>query len=177
MVANRKSEWVIMIAVTIIICVVRYNWTLEKYVGHLLNMPQGEAPGGGPGDDRPFWFLRRDFLDGICAATGMLLATVLVAVTSSFNRRASFQAFFMAWIWCMPGTLRGLIIWWRCPHLMDPQRAVSAWATFDQWINDPLIAIAMWGSLLFALAIVLAFRRHFRWEPPQRPTASTAAAT
>jgi hypothetical protein len=172
MMTSRKSDWVIMIALTVIICL-RYNGTFEDYVGHLLNVPQGDAPGGGP----PFWFLRRDFLDGICAATAMFLATLLVAVTWKLNRRTSFQAFFMAWIWCMPGTLRGLIIWWRCPHLMDPQRAVSPWATSEQLLNDPLIAIAMGGSAFIALATVFAFRKQFRAELPQQPTASTAAAS
>jgi hypothetical protein len=74
----------------------------------------------------------------------------------------------------MPGTLRGLIIWWRCPNLMDPQRAVSPWATFNQFLSDPMIEIAMWGSVLLALATLFIFRKRFGAE---QPTTTTAVAS
>ncbi len=152
--SSTKADWVIMIGVTLIGVLVRYNFAFEQFLMRTLRVPDGSAAGG-PGGDPPFYFLRRDAMDGVRAGIAMGLALVLVAATWKRYRRSSAMAFFMAWIWCMPGVVRGLIVWWRCPHLMDPTLAVSAWPTFDQWMGDPVPNAAMF--ITGALGLVWAF--------------------
>ena len=90
---------------------------------------------------------------------------------------ASSMAFFMAWIWCMPGLVRGLIIWWRCPHLMDPQRAVSAWPTFDAWMNDPLHWAAMFIALALGVGWAFLCRKSVNAQPPADSALPTAVGS
>jgi hypothetical protein len=66
----------------------------------------------------------------------------------------------------MPYAVRGLIIWWRCPHLMDPQRAVSAWPTSDAWIKDPLQWMAFLVTLVLGVGWGILFRKAFKTPPP-----------
>jgi hypothetical protein len=160
-----KSDWVILIGVTLIVVLV-HNFEFEKFLTRTLQFPDGDAPAGGPGDDRPFYFVRQHAMSGLCAGIAMCLALVLVAATWKRYRRASSLAFFLAWIWCMPYAVEGLIIWWRCPHLMDPRRAVSAWPTFNAWINDPLRWMAFLVTLVLGVGWGILFRKVFKTPPP-----------
>ncbi len=171
---STKADWVIMIGIMLIISLVRYDFAFQQFLSRTLEFPTGESPGGGPGDDRPFYFLRQDAMSGLCAGIAMCLALVLVAATWKRYRRASSMAFFMAWIWCMPGVVQGLIIWWRCPHLMDPQRAVSAWPTFDAWMHDPFPIAAFIITLALGAGWAYLFRKTVNAPPPSEPAQPTA---
>jgi hypothetical protein len=172
--SSTKADWIVMIGVTLIGAAVRYNFAFERFLTRSLGFPDGSVLGEGPGNNPPFYFLRLDAMDGLCAGIAMCLALVLVCATWKRYRRSSSMAFFMAWIWCMPGVVRGLIIWWRCPHLMDPQRAVSAWPTFDAWMNDPLPSVAMGITLLLGVGWAFLFRKSVN-PPPAEPALPTAA--
>jgi hypothetical protein len=175
--SSTKADWVIMISVTLIVAVVRYNFAFEQFLTRSFGFPDGSVLGEGPGNNPPFYFLRQDAMDGLCAGIAMGLALVLVAVTWKRYRRASSMAFFMAWIWCMPGLVRGLIIWWRCPHLMDPQRAVSAWPTFDAWMYDPLPTVAMFLTLVLGVGWAFLCRKSVNAQPPADSALPTAVGS
>jgi hypothetical protein len=171
-----KADWVILIGVTLIVVLV-HNFDFEKFLTRTLQFPDGDAPAGGSGDDRPFYSLRQDAMSGLCAGIAMCLALVLVAATWKHYRRSSTTAFFLAWIWCMPHVVQGLIIWWRCPHLMDPQRAVSAWPTFDAWMKDPLQWMAFFITLALGVGWALLFRKAVNAQPPADSALPTAVSS
>jgi hypothetical protein len=152
---NPRGEWVIGACLPILL--LRYNWTFQEYVTHLLHVPDGDAPGG----DAPFYFLRVQFVDGICAGVGMLLTLILVALTWKPYQKQSSMALFMGWIWCMPSVVTALMIYCRTSRLMDAQQAVSGWKTYDEWSHDRWAPF--WATLLTGLALHLYLRWRFGW--------------
>jgi hypothetical protein len=156
---SRKSDfkgcWVVAVLL-LIVYFVGSNWTFDEYVSHALGVPEDGAPGDAP----PFYFLRHDFVRGVCAGAALLLTLVLVALTWKQYQPYSGMALWMAWLWLMPPIVDALIIYWRCPHLMDARRAVSGWNTFHEYLDDPFRRAAYWVTALFAvpLALFLSWR-------------------
>jgi hypothetical protein len=156
-------------AVLLLILTLRWSDSLEEYVRHVLNVPDGDAPGNA---GEPFWFMRQKVVEGICAGTGMTLVIVLVALTWKHYRRYSSMALFFAWIWCMPWVADALVISCRSSHLMDARRAVSAWQTYDQFGSDPLRAFAKLGSGLLAVPLAFFFAKRYGWKQAKDATAA-----
>ncbi len=162
-----KGWWIW--APLMVILTLRWSESLQEYVIHVVNVPQGDAPGGAP-----FWSMRQKVVDGICAGTGMALSIVLVALTWKRYRRLSSIALVFAWIWCMPWVADALVISCRSSHLMDARRAVSAWKTSDEYRNDPLREAADWGTTLFALPLAFFFAKRYGWKQPAETTDARA---
>ncbi len=153
---NEKDDWVFFAGFLALIPT--FSWTFHEYVSHLLNVPSGSAPG----NDGPFYFLRQDVVRGICAATGMLLSLILVALTWKRFPKGSCNALWFAWLWTMPWAAVGLYAYCGSSHLMDPQTATAGWKTADEYVEDPIKPTAMLLMALVAVAMNLLFRR-YRW--------------
>jgi len=164
-----KGLWVLAVNL-LIFYFVGSNLTFQDYVSHTLGVPDV----GSPGDDPPFSFLRQHFVQGVCAGAAVLLNLVLVALTWKRYQLFSGMALWMTWLWLMPPIVDALIIYWRCPHLLDARNAVSGWNTFHEWLNDPLRRAAFWGTALFALP--LAGFVSWRWARKQSNDAGGATA-
>ena len=67
----------------------------------------------------------------------------------------------MGFLWKAPAIVESAIIYLRCPHFLDPARAVSAWPTFDDYNSDLVLKIAHWSVLLATLGIVYFTKPYF----------------
>lgn len=50
---------------------------------------------------------------------------------------------------------------------MDVQRARSGWATFEEYLHDPVKTVAFWATSLFALGIGSVLYRRNRVDTAQ----------
>ena len=157
---SEPEGWWILVVSLLIYAFVGTNWTFQQYVGHALAVPDTALPGDSP----PFYFIRHDFVRGVCAGIAALLSFVLVAATWKRFPHYSGIALFMSWLWLMPHVCDAWMIYWRCPHLLDAHKAASAWNTFDEYLNDPLRQAVKWGNLLFAVALAVVLSRRWREE-------------
>jgi hypothetical protein len=134
-----------------------FSWTYHDYLSRLLDVPGGDAPGA---SDGPFYFMRQDVIRGLCAATGMLLSLILVALTWKRFPKGSSTALWFGWLWSMPWVVDGLYTYCRSSHLMDPQRATAGWTTASAYIADPIRHTAMFLAMLVAVALGFLLRRY-----------------
>ncbi len=91
-VRSELRGWWILLVLVLIDAFVGTNWTFQQHVSHALGVPDTASPGDAP----PFYFIRQDFVRGICAGIGLLLSFVLVAVTWKRFRHYSGIALWMS---------------------------------------------------------------------------------
>jgi hypothetical protein len=170
-ICNNKDEWIPFLCLFTLIP--GFSWTYHEYLNQLLNVPRGDAPGG---NDAPFYFMLQDVVRGLCAATGMLLSLVVVALTWKRFPKGSRNALWFAWLWSMPWVASAFVTYCGSSHLMDAQRAISRWRTHDEYLYDPLREGATYGALLFAgvLAFLARRRNGSRNSIEASPSSSTA---
>lgn len=114
--------------------------------------------GGSPGDAPPWYFITRDFAQGVCSA-GALLLCVLVAV--AMWRWWPSYAGMLVWmplLFLGQDVARSWIIYQACPGLLDGQRTTSRWPTVKSYLFDHDIARAKILVLIgaFLLSFVLS---------------------
>lgn len=97
-----------MSAAFVITCL-HHSDALHEFVGGALGMPDV----GRPGENPPFYFIRRDFVDGICAGVAELLAFVLAAATWKRFRQESIFILWFTWLWLSPSISEACIISWK----------------------------------------------------------------
>ena len=153
-----KGVWVLALGL-LIGHFVSYNIAFSEFLSRLLNVPHNASPQDNP----PLYFLRQDVVAGLCFGAGMLLTVLLVAITWRRFQPYSFVTLWLAWLFCMPGIVKAASVYVRCPNLLDPRGAKSAWLTFEDYIHDPYLKGAMYGTM--AVGVVLAYvTRHSRWR-------------
>lgn len=118
--------------------------------------------GGSPGDAPPWYFITRDFADGICALGALLLSLLVAVVTWRWWPTYSSMMVWMSLISYGGDIAQSWIIHRACPGLLDGQRITSRWSTFDSYLNDPDISraqtlVGLCGILL-AIGLPLADR-------------------
>jgi len=123
-----------------------------------------------PGDDPPWYFMRQDFVHGVCAL-GVFLTTLAIAAVGW--KRFRFYAeltICMSITWQGGEIIRATIIYFSCPNFLYPT-AVSRWPTFDSYLDDP--AISLGRQLVQCAGSVLAFYlvfRRWRTKPAEEAT-------
>jgi hypothetical protein len=149
-----KGSWILVPQLLIIL--VAFNLTFEDYVRRTVGMPNV----GSPGDSPPFYYLREYCVQGVCAGVALLLALTLSGLTWRRYPLYSGMCLWMAWLWFMPRIVDAVIIYSRCSHLMDVQRAASGWNTLHEFLNDPFRRAAYWATVLptLPLALFLSWR-------------------
>ncbi len=157
--SETRGWWIFLISV-LIYAFIGTNLSFEQYVSKAMGVPDTALPGDSP----PFYFIREHFVRGVCAGVAVLLSFVLVAVTWKRFPHYSGITLWMSWLWLMPHVCEALMIYGRCPHLLDANKAASAWNTDDEFLNDPLRRAVEWGNLLFAVAMALVLSRWWRRE-------------
>ncbi len=94
-----------MIGVTLIGAAVRYNFAFEQFLTRSFGFPDGSVLGKGPDNDPPFYSCARMRWTGCVPGLRCVGARARWRDVEDY-RRSSSMAFFMAWIWCMPGVVR-----------------------------------------------------------------------
>ncbi len=143
------------------ILIAHLSGPMRNLVRAALAVPDAE----GPGVDPPFYFAREDFVDGICAGIAELLILVLVAVTRRRFRDESWTILFVGSLFFVPKYVESCIIYWRCPGVMGAGHGQCRWATFREFLHDPLREFGFYGTLLLLAAF---FSTVFKRKPRDR---------
>ena len=112
--------------------------------------------GGSPGDEPPWYFITRDFAEGICAAGALLLCLVVAAVSGRWWPDSSNMMIWMSTL-CHGGAIvQSLIIYLYCPGILDGRRVTERWHTFDSYLNDSGIWLGQVFVMIFAILLSFA---------------------
>ena len=136
---NYKGIWTLGLLL-LLVYFVGSNLEFDNYVCVQLGVP--EATG-----NSPLYFVRRDFVQGISNGLAAFLGMTLALATWRRCQPFSGWCLWMSWLWFMPKVVRAAIIYWQCPWVLDPNRAVSPWPTLHAYLYDPLGRAAFWATL------------------------------
>jgi hypothetical protein len=128
------------------------TYSISSYVGLRLSRDFRFGP---PGDERPWYFLRTDFLAGASLAVGMAICLVIAFLA---RKRYPANARVLAWmsiLWSGGSAWRAAVIWMGSHALMNPTLATTRWASFEAYFRDPVI----WAGQIAVLVGVLLFAR------------------
>lgn len=110
---------------------------------------------GPSGDERPWYFLRHDFVAGASLGVGL---AVCLAIAFLARKRYPVNASMLAWmsmLWSGGAAWKAAVIWYGSHDLLNPEIATTRWPTFEAYMGDSVIwagQCAVWiGALLFAL--------------------------
>lgn len=109
-----------------------------------------------PGDQVPWYFIRRDFVKGICYSVALLVTLVIAIGIAPWFPESSLMFAFFGLIWLGSGVWQAAVIQANCQDLMNPVKATTRWQTFDQFLHDPMIMYPPF-ILPFVLLIVLFY--------------------
>lgn len=142
-----RDVWILLAGVAIYIACGQASFFVQDRLGSSLD--------AGPGDDPPWYFLRRDFIYGACAAVGLLATLLLAAVT--WRRNPDFSCMIVACnlAFLIPPVVKLCVILLRTEHLFDAARATSEWPTFDSYLHDWSRRGAVIAGWLLATPIVI----------------------
>ena len=121
--------------------------------------------GNTPGQEPPWYFINRDFAEGICSAGALALSLICAASIWRWWPRSAITIVWMSLIWLGGDVAQGWIIFQHCPGLLEGHPSTTRWLTFDSYIGDPLIdgyrTVILLGSVLFSFVLPIV-DRHFR---------------
>lgn len=156
-----RGAWLMLFGV---LC---YSGSLELGLSLSQKYSLADYPGANP----PWYFIRQDAIQGAVALAGLALT---LAVAWMFRRKYPMYATMLAAlnVISMSGSAwRALVIFARCPHLMDPTRAVSAWPTFDAYLGDRVILAGQVAGWVAGMLIALWMPAWMRRARPDDPKA------
>ena len=118
--------------------------------------------GGSPGEEPPWYFITRDFAEGICASGALLLTLIVAVVTWRWWSSYSSMMVWMSLISYGGDIVRAWIIYQACPGIIDGQRITSRWLTLDSYLNDADISrahtLVRLSGILLAIGLPLVDR-------------------
>ena len=129
------------------------SFALQQPVMEWLSLTDGR-----PGQEPPWYFINRDFAEGICAAGALVLSLTVGVVVWRWWPIYAAMIIWMSLIWLGGHVAKAFIIFQHCPGLLDGQRNTTRWPDFESYINDPLIDGWQIGVILgsFLLSFVMA---------------------
>lgn len=96
-------------------------------------------PSDRPGDSPPWYFIRRDYIDGIVMG-GIGLLCILIGVLALRHFRIFAEMLIWQTLLSFGGSVwQTMIILLRSDHVMDRALASTTWQSFDAYIADPLL--------------------------------------
>ena len=116
-----------------------------------------QIPSDYPSGDPPWYFIRRDAIQGLCFLFYFLVC-LAIGVWASWRKVANgMTMIWFSFIWASHPIWMLCLILLKSDDIFDPGKARTSWPTFDSYLGDPL----RWGWLLVLLAvgIVVAISR------------------
>ena len=118
--------------------------------------------GGNPGEQPPWYFITRDFAEGICSLGALILSVVVAAITWRWWPSYSSMMVWMPLLWHGGHVAQSWIIYQSCPGLLYGQRSTTPWQTLDSYLHDAGIeraeTLIQWSAVILAAALPLADR-------------------
>ena len=116
------------------------------------------------GKNPPWYFIHRDFAEGVSSGIVLLIAWTLAVIFWRRFRPYSSMCIWMPWIWLGGKIANAIIIHRECPGLLDGGPATTSWQTFDSYLEDPEVAFfrtaVLWSGV--AMSLVLSWAEHRR---------------
>lgn len=126
-----------------------------------------QFPDDSPGDAPPWYFIRRDLIQGVCHATGLALTLIVLLPCLLYRPRwpRSMWAGMALWMAVLSHSVsiwQAVLIYFRTSHPMTPKIATSDWATFHEYNSDWLRSTGTVGCLLASLCLAVFVSRWSR---------------
>lgn len=134
----------------------RLVFELEPFIEKALGFPRAI-----PSVQSPWYFIRDDFVEGMAAIVGLVVFLLAAFAVLQLSRMYAWMLVWMGFLFHGDKIVRSAIIYARCTHFLDPTKAVSPWATSDDYLSDPGLAVAYWVALLSTLGLAYFTRRYF----------------
>jgi hypothetical protein len=109
----------------------------------------------GPGDAPPWYFIRHQFVDGVCKGVALLITLLLALMVVRWVPESSLTLAMFGLIWLGGEVWQSVVIMMNCQNLMDPVQATTRWKTFDDFLYDPIyryppfILLFIWVGLFY----------------------------
>jgi hypothetical protein len=152
--SNAERRGLIVFALLCLVLVIIHRLTLfyiQPYFLHALPLP----PALHIGDDPPWYYIHKHFIEGVAKLVGLVLSIAVCAAAWIFSRRYAWLAVCLSLISYGGYIAESAVIYFRCPNLFDASKAVSAWPTFNDFINDSGLEWAFHLGLLSGLLLLL----------------------
>ena len=140
--------------------------TFHDYVAGILDMPDVRMV-----SDPPFYWIRHDFIDGICAAVGLLVALAVSTMTWKYSPTFSHMMQWMSLHWLGSHVAESIYIWVQCDNLLT-EKATCPWPTFDAYRGDPFRWLVK--GIALAVALVYAVGGGWCWLRRHAPEQQTS---
>ena len=126
-------------------------YDLTFRVGFRLSESVKDYPGANP----PWYFIRRDAIDGACALVALAICLLIALLAwKRYPLYAPMTAAFSL-VWFGGRIWKFLVISMYTHHLHQPDRTTTRWPTFHSYLGDPLIIAGELGAFVLAFAIFL----------------------
>ncbi|HSS76496.1 MAG TPA: hypothetical protein VLV54_07085 [Thermoanaerobaculia bacterium] len=127
------------------------TYGLSGYVGLRLSEDFQFGP---PGDERPWYFLRNDFVAGASLAGGLAVCLVIAFLAQNRYPANANALLWLSILWSGGAAWKATVIWMGSKDLMNPALATTRWPNSKAYFGDPVIwagQILVWGGvILFA---------------------------
>lgn len=134
---------------------------LGVYLGERFHFPSDSV-----GGDPPWYFIRRDAIEGLCYIPILVICVTLGAIAIQKKIEGGWTLIGMGVLLSASHLWQLGLIYLRSDHIFDPVEARTSWPDFESYLGDPL----HWGwvYILLPAAIVIAARRFLknRVNPP-----------
>jgi hypothetical protein len=104
-----------------------------------------------PGDAPPWYFIRKDAIQGLCLLAYFLTCLSIGVVAMRKKVEGGAMLIWFSLIWALAPIWQMMIIFLKSDHVFDPANARTSWPTHDSYLSDP----HRWGWLLIGAAFVL----------------------
>lgn len=112
-----------------------------------------------PGSNPPYYFLQKDFIKGICSLVGLGLSVLLGFLVYKRNLTEGMRIIFLSFVFYGVHVWTLIMIFFRTRNLFSIERAYSSWATFDDYLYDPVL-IGGWVFIFFVVIILGYFLKN-----------------
>lgn len=121
--------------------------------------------GHSPAEDVPWYFLTQDLAGGICSLGALVLSLLIAAISWRKWRDYAEMITWMSLVYHGGNILKGLVILYYCPGLLEGQRNTTRYLTFDSYISDWLIrGVTLLTPLVVVIVSIALMRRRKQRE-------------
>ena len=105
----------------------------------------------------PWYFIRQDFIQGMCDAVALLFCVTLGLVTLERHRVMASMTIWMSILWLGGKVWQMIVIFFRSDYVLHRRLARTQWTTFESYLYDPLIWKGRLGVCMVAVVIAGLF--------------------
>ena len=110
-----------------------------------------------PGDNPPWYFIQRDFFNGITMVLYLILCVAIGLIFElKYQDKQGLYIIGFSLLWASYKIWDVILILFKTQNIFDVTRATTVWKNFDEFTYDPARWIG-WGILLILSASLLGY--------------------